>query len=130
MFQSYGKISVDKKKDKARPNLHWSQQVQKVFQPTLDLHSIAEWNPSRPQPGPQIHHKDQPTEPRIHWRWRTDHQRHILLHQLEKNMGRQQGKNTLNNAKNNMIPPKYSGSTAATFEHHNTDKAEEDDRKK
>ena len=40
-------------------------------------------------------------------------------------MGSQQGKNTLNNTKSNMVPPKPSGSTRARLEYPNTDEAEE-----
>ena len=49
--------------------------------------------------------------------------------QIEGEMGRQQGRSTLNNIKSNRIPPETSGSTTARPEHPNTDEAEENNLK-
>ena len=47
---------------------------------------------------------------------------HLFL--LEEEMGRPQGKNTLNNIKSNMVPPQISGLTIAIPKHSNAHEAE------
>lgn len=94
---------------KGRPVLLYlchSQEAKKVCRRVPNLCSAGKIHPS----WPWLHHEEQSTEPRIHWRlveWPPETQ--PQLHQV----GRQQGKNTLDNTKSNRAQPNNSGLTNA-----------------
>ena len=63
------------------------------------------------------------------WRKRDPPKHRLQLFQLEEEMGRQQGKNTLNKIKRNTTPPETSDSKTARPGHPNAGEAGENDIK-